>query len=304
VTLVNAPALWDRGFRGQGIVVANLDTGVDATHPDLAARWRGGTNSWYDASGQHRATPVDVNGHGTLTMGMMAGGDAGGAAIGVAPGARWIAAKIFDDRGRSTVARIHQSFQWLLDPDRNPATADAPHVVSSSWSMSGAGCDLEFQPDLRSLRAAGILPVFSAGNDGPLAGSVASPANNPEAFAVGATDNGDGLYPYSGRGPSVCAGSMALAITAPGVDVRSTDTGGGYAVASGTSLSAPQAAGALALLLNAFGPLTADRQRAALEQGARDLGPAGPDADSGYGRLDAAAAYDWLADSPPTTTLR
>ena len=79
---MNAPALWDRGFRGQGVVVANMDTGVDATHPDLAAKWRGGTNSWYDPNGQHPTTPTDVSGHGTQTMGVMVGGNAGGSSVG------------------------------------------------------------------------------------------------------------------------------------------------------------------------------------------------------------------------------
>jgi subtilisin family serine protease len=100
VARVNAPAMWDLGLRGQGVVVANMDTGVDATHPDLASRWRGGSNSWYDPNGQHPTTPTDVNGHGTWTMGVMVGGDAGGSSIGVAPDARWVAVKIFDDRAR------------------------------------------------------------------------------------------------------------------------------------------------------------------------------------------------------------
>ena len=179
VALVNAPALWDLGFRGQGIVVANMDTGVDATHPDLAGRWRGGTNSWYDPNGEHPTTPTDVNGHGTWTMGAMVGGDAGGTSIGVAPDARWIAVKIFNDRGTTTSTMIHRGFQWLLDPDGNPATADAPNVVNDSWTMSVGGCNLDFQLDLRNLRAAGILPVFSAGNYGPSPGTVLEPGQQP-----------------------------------------------------------------------------------------------------------------------------
>jgi subtilisin family serine protease len=301
IALVNAPALWNLGYRGQGIVVASMDTGVDATHPDLAARWRGGSNSWYDPNGEHPAAPTDVNGHGTWTMGAMVGGDSGGTSIGVAPGATWIAVKIFNDRGVATSTGIHRGFQWLLDPDGNPATADAPNVVNDSWTMASSGCSLEFQPDLRSLRAAGILPVFSAGNFGPLAGTVLSPANNPEAFAVGATTNADVIDPSSSRGPSACAQAVAPKLVAPGAGVRTSDLYGLYADVSGTSIAAPQVSGALALLLNAFPGLTADRQEAALESGAVALGPVGVDNDHGYGRLDGLAAYQWLASTPDYT---
>jgi subtilisin family serine protease len=298
VARVNAPALWDLGYRGQGVVVANMDTGVDVTHPDLAGRWRGGSNSWYDPNGQHPTTPVDLNGHGTQTMGVMVGGDAGGSSVGVAPDARWIAVKIFNDRGTASSTAIHQGFQWLLDPDHDPATADAPNVVDDSWTLSTSGCTVDFQPDLRSLRAAGILPVFAAGNFGPYPGSVLSPANLPEAFAVGGTDDSDAIDPYSSRGPSACAGAVAPKLTAPDTGIRTTDLYGGYIEDTGTSVAAPHVAGALALLLSAFPGLSADRQEAALEAGAVDLGPAGPDSDFGYGRLDALAAYQWLAATP------
>jgi len=301
VALVNAPAMWDLGFRGQGIVVANMDTGVDATHPDLAGRWRGGTNSWYDPNGEHPTTPTDRNGHGTWTMGAMVGGDAGGTAIGVAPDARWIAVKIFNDRGTTTSTMIHRGFQWLLDPDGNPATADAPNVVNDSWTMSVGGCNLDFQLDLRNLRAAGILPVFSAGNYGPLSGTVLSPANNPEAFAVGATDDADVLDSSSSRGPAACPGATAPKLVAPGVNVRTSDLYGSYLDVSGTSIAAPQVAGALALLLDAVPGLTADQQDAALEGGALDLGVGGPDNDYGGGRLDVLAAYQRLASTPDFT---
>lgn len=298
---VGAPGMWAQGFRGQGIVVASMDTGVDATDPDLASTWRGGTNSWFDPNGQHPTVPTDVSGHGTSTMGVIVGGAAGGSSIGVAPAASWIAVKIFDDRGAATSTNIHRGFQWLLDPDGNPATPDAPDVVNDSWTMSTAGCSLEFQPDLRALRAAGILPVFAAGNEGPLAGSVRSPANNPEAFAVGGTDNSDALYASSSRGPAGCAGATAPKLVAPAVGIRTTDLYGTYRTAEGTSLAAPHVVGALALLLSAFPDLSADRQESALIAGAVDEGPAGLDDDTGYGRLDIGAAYQWLASTPDFT---
>jgi subtilisin family serine protease len=297
VELVNAPALWNLGYRGQGAVVASMDTGVDVSHPDLAAAWRGGGDSWYDPSGQH-STPVDVNGHGTKTTGVMVGGSGGGTALGIAPAAKWIAVKIFNDQGVATTTGIHQGFQWLLDPDANPTTDDAPDVVDNSWTMGVTGCDLEFQLDLRALRAAGIVAVFAAGNAGPSPGSDFSPANNPEALAVGNTDGSDAVDPRSSRGPSSCDGGTFPDVTAPGVGVKTTDLYGLYARESGTSMSAPHVAGALALLRSAFPDASADRQETAIEAGAADLGAPGPDNDTGYGRLDGLEAYNWLATSP------
>ncbi|MGW6278600.1 S8 family serine peptidase [Kribbella sp. NPDC055071] len=298
VDQINAPALWNLGYRGQGMVVASMDTGVDIGHPELAARWRGGGNSWYDPNGQHPATPIDLIGHGTQTMGVMVGGDAGGSSIGVAPDARWIAVKIFNDRGQASSTAIHLGYQWLLDPDGNPATADAPNVVNNSWTMTAGSCSLEFQPDLRNLRAAGILPVFAAGNYGPAAGTSASPANNPEALAVGSVDGSGSIDPYSSRGPSACTQATYPQLVAPGTDIRTTDLYGGYLNASGTSLAAPQVAGALALLLQATPGLPADRQQAALQAGVVDLGPPGADNDYGTGRLDALASFNWLRSTP------
>ncbi len=296
LSLVGVEALWAAGYRGEGIVVASMDTGVYLDHPDLASRWRGGSNSWFDPNGQHPFTPFDANGHGTWTMGVMVGGDAGGTAIGLAPGAQWIAVKIFDDSGSATLAAIHAGYQWLLDPDGNPATADAPHVVNNSWTFSGSGCNLEFEGDLQALRAAGILPVFAAGNSGPWSGTSRSPANNPSAFAVGASNNSDGLFFYSARGPSSCPGGAPVYphLVAPGVNIRTTDLYGLYRTATGTSLAAPHVAGGLALLLDAFPELTADQQASALINSAVDLGDPGPDNSYGYGRLDLYAAYQWL----------
>lgn len=298
---IGAPEVWSLGDAGQNVVVASLDSGVDASHPDLAGRWRGGTNSWYDPYGQHPTAPADLTGHGTATMGVLVGGDAGGTLIGTAPGATWIAAKIFDDSGRVTATAVHQAFQWVLDPDGNPNTADAAQVVNGSWSIgAGPGCDLTFQPDLQALRAAGIVPVFAAGNFGSGSSSSVSPANYPEALSVGALNANGTINSASSRGPSGCGGRARPFpdVVAPGVDVRTTDRYGLYQVVSGTSSAAPHAAGALALLLSAYPGLDADRQQAALTGTATDLGPAGPDDTYGSGRIDVAGAYRSLLPGP------
>ena len=304
LSVIHAQALWDLGWRGQNVVVANMDSGVDVSHPDLTGRWRGGSNSWYDPYGQHPTTPTDLSGHGTWTMGVMVGGDAGGTSVGVAPAAQWIAVKIFNDRGRSTATAIHLGYQWLMDPDGNPGTPDAPAVVNNSWTFSSPGCNLEFELDLESLVAIGIVPVFAAGNFGPDPATGASPANNPAAFAVGATDSSDQIYVYSSGGPSACGETQTIypEIVAPGVNIRTTDLYGIYSAATGTSLAAPHVAGGLALLLSAFPNLTADQQVAALTGAAADLGPVGADNTFGNGRLDLQAAYNWLAGGGASAT--
>ncbi len=303
--LVNAPELWHLGYLGQGIVVANMDTGVSIYHPELSSRWRGGTNSWFDPHDEHPSEPFDPNGHGTQTMGVMVAGDTDGTSIGVAPGAQWIAVKIFNDQGSASVSVIHSGFQWLLDPDGDPITPDAPHVVNNSWTFQSPGCNLEFELDLQALRAASILPVFAAGNFGPGSNTGASPSNNPSAFAVGGVDDLENIYTYSSRGPSACgeAENIYPEMVAPGVDVKTTDLFSLYTSATGTSLSAPHVSGALALILDAFPNLLASEQEAALLNSGVDLGPAGPDDEFGYGRLNVFEAYQWIqGGGEPTPT--
>ena len=301
LTQIGAPDMWAAGYRGQGVVVASLDTGVDVTHPDLAAQWRGGSNSWYDPYGQHPITPTDTavsGGHGTETMGVMVGGDLSGTSIGVAPAAKWIAAKIFSDTGTADSVHIHLAFQWVLAPGGNPA--DAPQIVNSSWDYppSQVHCYLEYQPDLESLRAAGILPVFAAGNYGPNLSTDASPANNLPALAVGAVNGADSIASFSSRGPTTCGDGgverIFPALVAPGVGIYTTSLNHGYAAVSGTSFSAPHVSGALALLLSDYAGWTATDLQTALLASVKDLGSSGPDNDFGYGRLDVVAARNWL----------
>lgn len=298
IAAINAPAAWDAGNTGQGVVVANLDTGVDDGHPALAASYRGGSNSWFDPYGQN-ANPTDLTGHGTGTMSVIVGNDAGGTSMGVAPGAQWIAAKIYDNSGSATISAIHQAFQWVLDPDGNPNTDDGADVVNNSWAIGTPGCSLEFQSDLQALRAAGVVPVFAAGNYGPSAGTSPSPANNPEALAVGAVDGSNNIYGSSSRGPSACGESSTVypELVAPGIGIRVAERFGLYGVDTGTSVAAPHATGTLALLLSAYPSLTDTEQIDALVDTAADLGTAGPDDTFGHGLLDVDAALQSLV--PP-----
>ncbi len=299
LTQVTAPDLWAKGLRGDGVVVAVLDTGADLTHPDLAASYRGGANSWFDPFGEHPTGPVDLSGHGTWTTGVAVGGSAGGSAIGVAPAARWIAARVFNDAGQGSVSAIHAALQWAVDPDSDPTTDDGADVINNSWSLGSPGCNLTFQPDLQALRALDVVPVFAAGNGGPGASSSYSPANYPEALSVGSVDSRDLVLGDSSRGPSTCGGRSRVFpdVTAPGRNIRTSDRYGQWTTASGTSLAAPHATGALALLLSGNHSLSADQQVAAVLTGARDLGANGPDNAYGAGRLDVAGA--WATLTPP-----
>lgn len=310
LTAVEAPELWALGHSGNGVVVASMDTGVDGLHPDLAAKFRGGGNSWFDPHGEH-ATPYDAHGHGTQTMGIMAGGSVGGTAIGMAPDAQWIAFKQYDDAGQSSFSRIHEGFQWLLDPDGNPDTDDAPQVVNASWGFAGLAnqCITEFNDDIALLKGAGIAVVFSAGNDGPGTATSISPGNNAQAYSVGAVDSSSTIAYFSSRGPSACDGSVFPTLTAPGVNIYTSDLSFGglplYAYVDGTSYAAPHAAAAIGLLAGAFPNATVAEIETALRDSTLDLGVPGADNAYGAGSLRVRAAYDLLAagngggDPPP-----
>ncbi len=302
---INAPILWAKGYTGAGVVIASMDTGVDVLHPDIASNWRGGSNSWFDPHNEH-ATPHDSDGHGTQTMGVMVGGDAGGTAIGVAPGASWIAVKLFNDAGQALYSDIHQGFQWLLDPDGDPNTDDLPDVVNNSWGYDTLinQCFTEFEADVQALKTAGVAVVFSAGNSGPNSSTSISPANYAESLAVGNVNEQLQLDSSSSRGPSTCDGTIFPEIVAPGINIKTTDrTLGGifpdsYAFVSGSSFSAPHVSGAMALLLSANPELSVAELESTLISSATDLGTPGPDNDFGNGLLDVAASYNTFASFP------
>ncbi|MCR4407174.1 MAG: S8 family serine peptidase [Anaerolineae bacterium] len=297
ISRVRADLVWEAlGIVGSGVVVANMDTGVDLYHPALLTRYRGynpkglhiHAGNWFCATNEDYTYPGDGHGHGTHTMGTIVGGEG----IGVAPGAQWIAVKIFTNSGYSYDSWIHTGFQWLLAPNGDPDLA--PDVVNNSWGSSN-GADEIFRPDVQALVAAGIVPIFSAGNDGPYSSSVNAPASFPESIAVGATDADDVLASFSSRGPSPW-NEIKPEVVAPGVNVRSSVPGGGYSLKSGTSMAAPHVTGIVALMLQANPTLSIAQIEQALTSTATPLGSTQPNNDYGWGLVDAYRAVMAVGD--------
>jgi subtilisin family serine protease len=296
---IKAPEVWDMGYNGSGVVVGIFDTGVDVTHPDLVGKYRGGDNSWFDPHEEY-LTPHDAageyTGHGTHVAGIILGGNASGEHIGVAPGVKWIAARAWNDEGESATSTVHEIFQWFMDPDGDPATDDAPDVVNNSWSQEEKflgvfpQCSRDFQDDLRAWRAAGIIPVFSAGNSGPLFFTGESPANYPETIAVGATNYLDSISFLSSRGPGICDLSIFPDLSAPGVSILSSFPGNEYRYGSGTSMACPHVVGTIALMLDANPNLSTEEIESTLKETATPLGLFHPNFNSGWGRIDALEA--------------
>jgi len=296
IRAMHAPALWAQGQTGRGVVVASMDTGVDLSHPELRRRWRGGGNSWFDPH-QEEATPYDALGHGTQSLAIALGGSG----VGMAPDARWIAVRLFDSQGHARMSDIHLAFQWLLDPDGDAATLDAPDIVNASWALTGraaGSCILEFHEDIQVLRSAGIALVFAAGNDGPGQGTSSSPGNNPGALSVGAVTRELALARQTSRGPSACDGSVFPRLLAPGVNVRTADLSHGgvpsYTYVSGSSLAAPHVSGAMALLAAAFPDASVGELESALTESAATVDQAAGAGVAQPGLLDVQAAFERL----------
>lgn len=268
ISAIRANQVWPQ-VTGAGVLVGLIDTGADYRHPAISAKYAqdGNTHafSFLDTI-NGRTVPYDDNGHGTHTTGTVLG-DFG---IGVAPGARWIMAKVFAASGGSTADKILPAMQWMLAPGGDPG--HAPQIVSNSWGGDcSEGDTAVFQPAVRSWVAAGIVPVFSNGNAGPDAQTVGRPACYPESFGVGALDYGaytgiairtipGGPGPFvgvEGSGPPVAdlkaayhfVGTACTPVApplSPGVTIALVERGGcTFAVKDANA----KAAGALAMVL-------------------------------------------------------
>jgi subtilisin len=269
---------------GTGIKVAVCDTGINYNHPDLAAVYAGG----YDFV-NNDSDPIDDQGHGSHVSGTIAAANDGVGIIGVAPDVNLHALKVLSSTGSGSFSYCISALDWCV--------ANGIKVANFSLgSSSDPGSTVKAAFD--NAAAKGVICVCSAGNSGSGADTVGFPAKYPSCLAVASTTSSDAWSSFSSTGPGVD-------IAAPGSSIYSTLFTGGYGTMSGTSMAAPHATGAVALLLAAGvsdtngNGVVGDEVRNLLQSTAVDLGTAGFDNYFGYGRIDVVAALTALAGSPP-----
>ena len=327
IAAINADDAWGTfGARGEGVVVANVDTGVQFDHPALVRQYRGNLGggvfnhnyNWDDPSnvcGNPSLAPCDNNNHGTHTMGTMVGEDASQTnQIGVAPAARWIAAKGCESSSCSESALLGAG-QWVAAPTdlagANPRPDLRPNIVNNSWGAgNGPIVDPWYEGVVNAWIAGGIFPAFSNGNSGPGCDTSGTPGDYQETYSSGAFDINGVIASFSSRGPGE-GGDVKPNLAAPGVNVRSSIAGGGYGSFNGTSMASPHTAGTVALMMSAAPSLVGDIDavRAILDDTATDTPNAqcgGTDDDNnvfGEGKLNAFAAVDQSPRGPVGTLV-
>lgn len=268
VKKVRAPKAWKLG-RGKGIKIAILDCGIDPTHPDLAANYRGGVNT-YDH------LKMILLSHGTHCAGIAAAVDNDLGVIGVAPDAELYSVKVGQATG--TVKALIAGIYWCIENRMN--------IISISREYHDSA---EIEKVCKSASAAGILIIASAGNvQGPVpneaTAQLPAPACYPTVLAVSGINDDDTIGAYSARGPKV-------ELCAPGTAVASTILRGRYAKRRGTSMAAPHVAGAAAVVWSIFPKATNRQVREILTQSARQIGKKpGRSPRFGFGCVDVAAA--------------
>jgi subtilisin len=279
VSQIGAPQAWDAS-RGKGIKVVILDTGVDASHPDLAPNVKGAVSFVPGES------PHDGNGHGTHAAGIVAAAENGAGIIGVAPAAWLYNVKVLANSGSGQWSWIISGINWSI--------SNKMDIVSIQFG--GTSMPAAVESICNAAWAKGLLVIATAGVGGPSMGTVAAPARFKNVIAVSAVDSTDAITPFSSRGPEV-------ELCAPGVNVLSTKPGGGYQSWSGTAGACAHVSGAAAVAWGAHRFATNVEIWNLMAGTARPLGNPGWDPQYGYGRVQADQAA--LARSPsPAAALK
>ena len=295
------------GSGGEGIVVAVIDSGIDYTHPALAASYKGGYDFVNDDS-----DPMDDSGHGTVVAGVIAANSA--EVTGVAPEVSLLAYKVLGADGSGYYSDILAAIERMVDPNGDGDSSD--HVDVANISLGGFGSpDDILSRGVDAASAAGVVVCVAAGNWGS-PHSISSPALAPSAIAVGALDTHDSVAYFSAMGPAPRSLAIKPEILARGVDVRTTTRGGDFGTSSGTSLSAPYVTGVAALLREAHPEWTPSQVKSAIVNSARWLDGTEPMAQGG-GVVDLASAtasdiffspstlsFGIVSASPMTRTVR
>ena len=274
---------------GVGAVVAVVDSGVQADHPDLAGHLRPG----YDFV-QNDATPQDGNGHGTHVSGIISAVSGNGIGVeSVAPGATILPVRVLDDDGGGSTDRVAKGVDYARTHGADVINLSLGSDVPLVGAMGGDAFDAAVHRAL----AAGIVVVAASGNNGvPVC---EQPAAGDGLLCVGAVDKREQRSFFSSFGSGlglVAPGGSGTGI--PGEDVLSTYTGSGYAELAGTSQAAPHVSGVAALLV-----ARGVRGQAAVKRilaTATDLGAPGVDPVYGAGLVNARAAVAGLGGGTPT----
>lgn len=283
------------------VVVGIIDSGVDSTHSAISKNYRGNDSSlaaysWYNTiTGKDgsQEKPYDDRGHGTHVCGTILGSKEN-ALLGVAPKAKWIGVKVFDQDGETDNVKLLKAGEWIMAPNGDPTKA--PKVVNNSWG--GNSNDGFFQEIVKKWREAGIFPVFSAGNVGPFNDggddSIGTPGAYPESYAVGAIRKDEHIAKFSLRGKSSYTNKIKPDIVAPGVNILSCIPGEKYTIYTGTSMAAPHVTGVIALMLQVNPNLTVDQIENILNETALPLKDeyytTTPNNGYGYGKVNAVSA--------------
>ena len=300
VPQIGAPAAWKAGFTGKGLAVAVLDSGVDATHPDL-------TGKVVSKNFSTEPTAADTVGHGTHVASTIAGTGAAsrGKYKGVAPEATILNGKVCEASGGCTESAILAAMQWAAVDRR------ARVVNMSLGAADTVGVD-PLEEAVNSLsKQTGALFVVAAGNDGADE-TIGSPSSADAALSVGAVDRFDRTADFSSRGPGTSDGGIKPDIGAPGVGIvaaraagttmgtPATDFPATYQGADGTSMATPHVAGAAALLAQQHPGWTGAQLKSVLMASAKPDPAAGP-FEQGTGRVDVGRAITQTLSSEPAS---